>query len=215
MSSVYIYVVRYDFGFAPNPFEGVCTFACCMPVIRRTAKIGDWLVGMGGSELKATGRCIYAMRVTGELSFNEYWNSERFRGKRPVRHGSRKTMVGDNIYHTDPKSGKWLQENSVHSQPNGQQDLANTEHDTQTDRILISEEFFYFGEKAPTVPSKMLDEIGYRNGRGHRVYSQQECQRLLNWIRVTAGQQVNRVLGDPLHFRMSDKRYSRTHNRLI
>jgi hypothetical protein len=210
-----MYVVRYDFGFAPNPFDGVCTFACCMPVIRRTATVGDWLIGMGGRELKAAGRCIYAMHVTGDLSFNEYWNSERFRGKRPVRHGSRRTMVGDNVYHTDPKTGKWLQENSVHSQPNGEQDMANTEHDTQTDRILISEEFFYFGEKAPTVPSKLLDEINYRNGRGHRVYSQKECQKLLDWIKLTAGQQVNRVLGDPFQFRMSDKRYSRTHNRLI
>lgn len=215
MSNVYIYVVRYDFGFAPNPFDGVCTFACCMPVIRRTAKVGDWLIGMGGRDLKATGRCIYAMRVTDHLSFNEYWNSEQFRVKRPVRHGSRRAMVGDNIYRTDPQSGKWLQENSVHSQPNGEQDLPNTEHDTQTDRVLISEEFFYFGENAPAVPSKLLEKIGYRNRRGHRVYEKEECQGLLDWIKAKAGQQVNRVLGDPFQFRMSEKRYSRTRNRLI
>jgi hypothetical protein len=170
---------------------------------------------MGGGDLKATGRCIYAMRVTGHLSFNEYWNSEQFRVKRPVRNGSRRAMVGDNIYRTDPKSGKWLQENSVHSQPNGEQDLPNTEHDTQTDRILISEESFYFGENAPAVPANFLEKIGYRNRRGHRVYKQKDCQSLLNWIKAKAGQQVNRVLGDPFQFRMSGKRYSRTRNRLI
>jgi Nucleotide modification associated domain 2 len=38
-----------------------------MPVIRRTASEGDWLIGMGGKDLKATGRCIYAMRVTGHM----------------------------------------------------------------------------------------------------------------------------------------------------
>jgi hypothetical protein len=212
---VYIYVVRYDLGFAPNPFGGVCTFACCMPVIRRTADVGDWLIGMGGRDLKATGRCIYAMRVTGDLTFNQYWNSERFRGKRPIRNGSRRTMVGDNIYRTDRKSGGWLQENSVHSQPSGQQDPDNTRHDTQTDRLLISEEFLYFGENAPMVPAKLLWKIGYRNGRGHRVFTEKECETLLEWIKVQAGQQVNQVLGDPFQFRESGKRYSKTRNRLI
>jgi len=186
-----------------------------MPVVRRTAGVGDWIIGMGGRDLKATGRCIYAMRVTDNLTFNEYWNSEQFRSKRPVRHGSRRAMVGDNIYRTDPQSGRWLQENSVHSKPNGEQDLANTEHDTQTDRVLISEEFFYFGENAPVVPSKLLEKIGYRNGRGHRVYEKEGCQGLLDWIKATAGEQINRILGDPFQFRMSEKRYSRTLNRLI
>lgn len=215
MSKVYIYVVRYDFGFAPNPFGGVCTLACCMPVIRRTADKGDWLIGMGGKDLKAKGRCIYAMRVTGEMTFNEYWQSDQFRGKRPARNGSRKTMVGDNVYHTDPKTGEWLQENCVHSKPSGEQDQPNTLHDTGTDRVLISEEFYYFGAEAPEVPAKLLDQIGYRNGRGHRVYQKEDCQKLLHWIKAVAGSEANRVLGDPFQFRMSDKRYSRTRNRLI
>jgi hypothetical protein len=186
-----------------------------MPVIRRTADKGDWLIGMGGKDLKAKGRCIYAMRVTGEMTFNEYWQSDQFRGKRPARNGSRKTMVGDNVYHTDPKTGEWLQENCVHSKPSGEQDQPNTLHDTGTDRVLISEEFYYFGAEAPEVPAKLLDQIGYRNGRGHRVYQKEGCQKLLDWIKAAAGPEANRILGDPFQFRMSDKRYSRTHNRLI
>ena len=186
-----------------------------MPVIRRTANVGDWLVGMGGKELEATGRCIFAMRVTDDSSFNEYWDLARFRVKRPVRHGSRRAMVGDNIYHSDSKTGKWLQENSIHSRPNGEQDPDNTKHDTQTDRVLISEEFYYFGEKAPLVPAELLKAIGYKNGRGHRVYKEENCQSLLDWIKEQAGHQVNRVLGDPFQFRMSERRYSRTRNKLI
>ncbi len=186
-----------------------------MPVIRRTASEGDWLIGMGGKDLKATGRCIYVMRVTGHITFNQYWKSDQFRGKRPVRNGSRKKMVGDNVYRTDPKTGAWLQENCVHSQPSGAQDQPNTEHDTGTDRVLISEAFYYFGANAPEVPAKLLDQIGYQNRRGHRVYQEEDCRKLLDWIKGKAGQQANRVLGDPFQFRMSDKRYSRTHNRLI
>jgi len=37
VSKVYIYVVRYDFGFAPQSFGGVLYARCCMhAVIRRT-----------------------------------------------------------------------------------------------------------------------------------------------------------------------------------
>jgi hypothetical protein len=81
---VYIYVVAGDFGFAPNPFHGFCTLATCKPRIRATAKLGDWIVGMGGADLNAVGRCIYAMRVSKALNFNEYWKMPEYRCKRPV-----------------------------------------------------------------------------------------------------------------------------------
>ena len=185
-----------------------------MPVIRRKAKIGDWIIGMGGGELKATGRCIYAMKVTRDLSFDQYWNAAEFFCKRPVRHGSRRTMVGDNVYRRDPQTKKWLQENCVHSQPNGEQDMPNTRHDTQSDRVLISDEFYYFGSSAPAVPSKLLRKVGYKNGRGHRVFSQRDCEALLKWIKAEA-EGANRVLADPFQFRMSEKRFSKSRNRLI
>ncbi|MEW6499812.1 MAG: hypothetical protein AB1589_46215, partial [Cyanobacteriota bacterium] len=74
MSRIYIYAIVRDFGFAPNPFHGYCTLATCKPKIRNPAKVGDWVIGMGGSKrLKATGRCIYAMCITEKITFNEYW----------------------------------------------------------------------------------------------------------------------------------------------
>lgn len=82
MARVYFYVVARDFGFAPNPFHGMCTLATCKPTIRRTARTGDWVVGMGGTKLNAVGRCIYAMQVTDALSFEKYWEGSEFRAKR-------------------------------------------------------------------------------------------------------------------------------------
>lgn len=215
MSNVYFYVVNYDLGFAPNPFDGVCTLACCMPTVRRTARLGDWIVGMGGRALKATGSCIYAMRVDGDLSFDQYWASERFRGKRPARNGSRKKMVGDNIYHRDPATGLWLQENSVHSRLDGGQDALNTRHDTQTDRILFSDKFFYFGASAPAVPPAMLKQIGFKNGRGHRKYDLKKCGSFLAWVEKQGGGHPNLLRCDPFEFRKSDKRYDKKRNKLI
>jgi hypothetical protein len=214
MPNVYIYVVRYDLGFAPNPYNSVCTLACCMPVIRRMASHGDWIIGMGGSELKATGRCIYAMKVTRSLTFDQYWNAKEFHSKRPVRHGSRRTMVGDNVYHRHQETKKWLQENCVHSQINGEQDVSNTNHDTRTDRVLISDEFYYFGGAAPVVPPRLLRKLGYKNQRGYRKFSLNDSQALLDWIRIEGGAE-NRVIADPFQFRQSEKRFSRMRNKLV
>ena len=43
---LFSYIITHDIGFAPNPFFGYCTLANCKPVIRRTSKIGDWIVGI-------------------------------------------------------------------------------------------------------------------------------------------------------------------------
>jgi hypothetical protein len=101
MGRVYIYVVDRDFGFAPNPFNGFCSLATCKPGIRNTASMGDWIIGMGGRRLNAVGRCVYAMRVSSKITFNEYWTNPKYLDKKPVRNGSRKMMVGDNIYFID------------------------------------------------------------------------------------------------------------------
>ncbi|MGR9209405.1 Nmad2 family putative nucleotide modification protein (plasmid) [Rhizobium leguminosarum] len=204
--AVYIYVVARDFGFAPNPFHGVCTLATCKPVVRRKAKIGDWVIGMGGAKLDAVGRCIFAMQVTATMSFDEYWTDPRFRDKRPVRNGSRVMMLGDNIYHQE--DGDWRQLDSHHSRPDGSPDLHNVGTDTGTDRVLISEKFFYFGSSAPEVPKAILDEIQYTNLRGHRVYMDYECEALLNWFVTSQSANQNRIVDDPFQFKQSAARYS-------
>ncbi len=47
MAIIHSYIVRYDSGFAPNPFYGFCTLATCKPDIRKHAQVGDWIVGTG------------------------------------------------------------------------------------------------------------------------------------------------------------------------
>jgi hypothetical protein len=178
------------------------------------ASHGDWIIGMGGGELKATGRCIFAMQVTRSRSFDQYWSDEEFRSKRPVRHGSRRTMVGDNVYHRNPETKKWIQENCVHSQVSGEQDASNTNHDTRTDRVLISDEFYYFGSEAPVVPPRLLRQLGYRNQRGYRKFALDDCRALLEWIKIEGGTK-NCVLSNPFQFRQSEKRFSRVRNRLV
>ena len=211
---LYMYVVARDFGFAPNPFHGSCTLACCKPAIRSTAEVGDWVVGMGGSKLKAVGKCIFAMQVTQSMSFNEYWADPEFRSKRPVRNGSRRMMIGDSIYCRDNENNEWSQLNSHHSQPDGFPDASNIARDTSTDRVLVSKHFIYFGKKAPDVPEAILDALNYENRIGHRVYPLTEADDLLSWIAKECEGDFNRVLGDPYQFRMSGARYSAGRDRI-
>jgi len=175
MSKVYIYVVDRDFGFAPNPFHGSCTLATCKPGIRRGAEVGDWVIGVGGTRLKATGRCIFAMCITQKLTFNEYWMSAAYLDKKPVRNGSSKMMVGDNIYHYDAIRQVWYQADSHHSHPDGSVNPQNLHRDTKADKVLISRHFFYFGREAPTIPNDVLDTLGFKNGRNYRVFDADQC----------------------------------------
>lgn len=215
MTKIYVYVVARDFGFAPNPFHGVCTLATCKPKIRKVASVGDWVVGMGGAKLDAIGRCIYFMRVSGALSFNEYWNSVEFKCKRPVRNGSRKVIVGDNIYHRVNDTDPWIQEDSHHSKPDGTPELWNVTTDTSADRVLYSRRFVYFGASAPLIPQVILDDIGFKNGRHHRTFNSWQCESLLAWIERRSADQWNTVQSDPFQFGRNELRYSGEKDRLV
>lgn len=214
MSKAYFYVVDRDFGFAPNPFHGRCTLATCKPGIRLRAEIGDWIVGMGGRRLSATGRCVFAMEVTTTLSFDLYWADPIFRDKRPVRNGSRRMMVGDNIYHRDLSKGQWQQADSHHSNPDGTPNPHNVANDTQADRVLISDYFYYFGQSAPVVPDTLLGHLGFKNGRNYRVFDGTLFSPFLDWLRDGFRHARNTVSAAPFDFESSDKRYSAGDNRI-
>ncbi|MFZ4394550.1 MAG: hypothetical protein ACOYOU_02870 [Kiritimatiellia bacterium] len=212
---LFMYVVDRDFGFAPNPFHGICTLATCKPKLRKSASVGDWVIGMGGCRLKATGRCVFAMRVGKRITFDQYWDGAEFRDKRPVRNGSKKMMVGDNIYHRHTPVSEWKQEDSHHSLPDGSANQHNLRNDTQTNAVLVSDLFYYFGSKAPVVPTTLLAALTYRNGRSHRRYKMSApAQMLTQWFAKTFAGRQNTVFGDPFDFDNSSARYSAETNKV-
>lgn len=203
-----MYVVARDFGFAPNPFHGYCTLATCKPRIRNKAEVNDWVIGMGGSRLKATGRCIYAMCIAEKVTFNEYWTNPKYFDKKPIRNGSRKMMVGDNIYYLDTARNTWCQADSHHSNDDGSVNLQNLSTDTKSNKILISRHFFYFGKEAPLVSADLLDAIGYKkNPRDYRVFEDRIAGGLIEWLHNSFRGSLNQVIEDPFDFHQSEKRY--------
>lgn len=216
MTSIYVYAVSYDLGFAPNPFGGLCSLACCKPKIRKMAVKGDWIVGLTGVKTKPALRCVFAMVVTRDTSFDDYWANLEFRTRRPVRNGTPKKQVGDNIYHRDTRRSDWVQEDSVHSETDGTQSQFNTAHDTRINRVLLSEQFVYFGASAPLVPQSVLDALEYtRNPRDYRRFEAIQAKPLTDWLAPQIAAHPNHVLADPIDFASSAKRFSPTLQRMI
>ena len=153
---IYSYVVRYDSGFAPNPYYGYCTLATCKPEIRKAAKINDWVIGVGSAsqKIKQGGRLVYAMKISEVLNFNKYFNDPRFQNKKPIINGSMKQVRGDNIYAKENKH--WSQLNSFHSQEDGSPNSDHIKKDTKVDRVLVSEHYRYFGADGPKIPHDLI-----------------------------------------------------------
>ena len=203
MTRIHSYVVRYDSGFAPNPFYGYCTLATCKPNIRKSAKVGDWVVGSGSNDqsIRRGGHLVYAMRVTEVMTFEEYGRDLRFESKKPYRNGSLKQSCGDNIYFKDADGFSWQQRDSFHSLTDGSLNPEHVARDTRVDRVLISSDFVYFGGQGPKFPSELQDPHGRplcKTGRGITTFDDvQLVAKFEHWIRNLA---VSGYRGAPFEF---------------
>lgn len=192
--TLYSYCLRYDDGAAPNPYWGVCTLAICKPAIRKVAKKGDWVVGLGSKRSPVgdkSGQVVYAMKVTKPvLSMAEYdeycrkdlpekipdWRGPDFRRK-----------VGDCIY--DFRHGKQPRlRPSVHSE-------ANRETDLRGERVLLSGHFYYFGDQPVPLPKRLLPIVHQTQGRKSHA-NDEHVDTFVAWIEGR-GFRRDAVLGKP------------------
>ena len=119
------------------------------------------MVGTGPAEKKNEHQLVYVMKVSEIISFDDYWNDLRFLLKRPSFQGSMKNGYGDNIYHRDPATHIWIQENSHHSLEDGGINQENLDRDTgSTDKVLVSTRFAYWGGHGPAIPYEFQDFDG-------------------------------------------------------
>lgn len=200
---LYSYVIPRDYGFAPNPYFNYCTLATCKPVIRRCAQLGDWVAAFGAAGSPVHEKLVVLMRVEETLSFDEYWEDERFRCKRPVFNKGVMHMYGDNIYHHVGE--EWMQEFSHHSMPDGSINYVNLDRDTQTDRVLISQDYYYFGNNAIDMPQRF--ETLIRKGRNHIVCKDEAIiNNFISYIRETCDRRIygipySRKTGNFIHYK--------------
>src|ERR1700733_1814079 len=140
--TLYSYTIPVDDGAAPNPFRGLCTLAICKPGIRRSARKGDWVVGLGSKRAPSgnlTKHMVYAMRVDRILSLRNYDRVARHRWPHRIPDISSSDLserLGDCIYDYSKQSPKLRP--SVHGHKNRKTDLSG-------ENVLISEHFYYLG----------------------------------------------------------------------
>lgn len=185
--SYYSYRMVSDTTFAPNPHHKVLTLATCKPVIRRTAKVGDWIIGLAGRTIKngvkpnpGEGLLIYLAQVSEILPLEEYW--VKYPVKRPNQQQFDNTHAeyfGDNIYY---------QENGVFKQVEGcMHRPEDTQHDTNGRNALICKVFHYFAPEDRLLLPKEFENL-IHNGRGHSHKSLPDnFEEFKNFVAAKAG----------------------------
>ena len=200
LPQVFAYTLRYDVGFAPNPFYGFCTLATCKAEIRRLTSIGDWILGVGSVSKGQGGKLVYAMRVEEKLHYDDYWVDPRFQAKRPFRPGSLKQRYGDNIYHRNSPVDSWIQEDGRHSLEDGRPNPDHIKRDTKYPIVLVSQSFFYYGDRAIEIPEELRVFDGQDLFTALRSYRRILPTSIYNgmimWLEGLLSQ--DKIRGDPL-----------------
>lgn len=186
---LFSYCISFDGGSAPNPFWGVCTLNICKPAIRYTAKIGDWIVATGSKHLGFENKVVYAMEITQKMRMEEYaeYCRKELPNKIPNWRGKNyKERVGDSIYDFSNNPPKILK--SVHTEANRRRDLSGI-------YTLLSEHFYYFGDRPESLPDHLHPIV--RQGQGYRSnLNQPFFNDFVNWI-MTQSKARNRIYSEP------------------
>lgn len=204
---MFSYIITRDFGFAPNPFGGFCTLATCKPTIRKTAQVGDWIIATGPKSFyNKPGYLFFAMKVEEKLTYNKYWEDERFQFKRPIFNGSLKQCFGDNIYTYNEASKAWHQQDSHHSLEDGIINKKNLKNDTKSPYVLISEHFYYFGKACVMIPETFRDKV--RQKMRFPLFKEVEIKYatdLIHWLETSY--EIG-ILDEPMEFTNGFKRFN-------
>lgn len=185
---LYSYIVRYDRGLAPNPFHGYCTLAVCTPNhMGIKPEKGDWIAGF--SSKSAGNKLVYAMQVSETMHFKDYYHDARFQDKKPRMDGSWKERCGDNFYEFDHKGNPIQHPNPFH---------AGDEYcriDTKHPFVFIAENFYYFGEKAVSIPID-FQELVYRFRGYKHNFQEGKVEGFLTWLKENWKPEI---YGNPNH----------------
>lgn len=190
MTKIYSYVLRYDDGAAPNPYGGICTLAICKPIIRKAAKVGDWIIGTGSLELGLGDRLVYAMKVSEVMTFESYDNycREKLTIKIPLKESDNSILLtGDCIYDYSAVNAKTpVQRAGVHHSWDMARDLKGM-------NVLLSNHFYYFGNSAIFLPTKFLSF--QKRGRAHKIIN--DCQLIGDFEEWISHYELNKLYDEP------------------
>lgn len=186
--TLFVYLMSWDTGIAPNPYDGVATLSCCMPNIRKRAKIGDYVIGLGSKAhdenmlkldqtcgYKTENKIIWIGKVTRMMSQLEY---HKFVDNNQLNH--KKTslghMNGDCIYEWDDSAQTMDDPCVVYPNVHFQSKWADDEklkYAIKTDMsqpVMICEEYMYYGN------------MGYNDPNVYNIMMEPEYHEVLRFL---------------------------------
>jgi hypothetical protein len=166
MPEVWRYVVRYDRGFAPHISDNLLTLCTCKPMIRKYAKIGDYVLGFNKIRYDP-GSLIWAGRVSEKLLMGDY--AIRFPSRRDV------------IYH---RTGWEIdgREKLIHYGGQEHNDTKSIQTDISGEYSLLCKSFWFWGRNAVVLPDA-LHALIYKNiGQKKKIPNQGLLIMLEKWL---------------------------------
>ena len=175
MFRIYFYKLTADSGGAPCVQRGLLSLAICKPMIRSSARCGDFIFGFAAKSLRPSdNRLIYAARVTRKLYNEEYYKDSRYARR------------GDCIYRFRSGRFTWRRGAQYHGPKDLVHDLGDYPKYPRAN-VLLSTDFRYFGKAAsdkykskfPRV-RKAVESLG----RGQRVSGPAHTCGQIKWKRA-------------------------------
>ena len=119
---------------------------------------------------------VYAMSITETMSFDVYWNDPRFQDKKPSNSSNSGPACGDNIYYRDPTTNRLCQmTGSFHH-------ACDMTRDIKADRVLISDDFIYWGGDGPPLP-EFSDTSLVMKTQGYKCkFSEEVVEQFGKWL---------------------------------
>lgn len=230
------YVLKTDTGFAPHVRHGLISLTTCAPQVRSSAGPGEWVFAVGSRHYPTRRELVYAFRVEYTIHMDEYYNDDRFHGRKPIPGND--NPPGDNIYAPRDQvekiavvNGSVLPQSASASADDsyekgevdgilcytheggeyfqldpGYHNLTNYRTDLEKrgnrEKLLISSDFYYFGENTVTVPEDIAELVvpgfgdhGSRNAN-RKVSDVESVTPFVDWLRSTFRVGVH---GQPKH----------------
>lgn len=172
----YLYKLTSDRGGAPCAppprvgEEALLTLSICKPAIRRTAQVGDRVIGVTSRALAESEgypmlAVIYAAKITGALDPRDYYAESSAFMHRP-----------DCIYEFHQANGQLVHagRTPLHADPAYAARDVGKYPFYRNARTLLSTDFRYFGSEAVVIPARFpgLLHVVEALGQGHRVFDE-------------------------------------------
>ncbi|PRZ53019.1 hypothetical protein BX589_112192 [Paraburkholderia fungorum] len=164
MSRVWRYVLRTDNGMAPCSEDGMLTLTCCKPIIRRYAKVGEWVVAFEPTALG--GKVAYAGQVSAVLPLGDY--EKRYRGRRDAIY--RLEVLADGQTSLTPLLPEYHREADSRAR------------DRSGVNGLIFGPFWYWGRDAVEAPGEIADLAYHHVGQSTKASSPAKIVLLEDWL---------------------------------